>query len=500
MERHGVESSFFILPGSFSQKSPERVSKEIESWFGCDFSVFVSAEIPEQFDAVVATAWNTALFASRQKCPHKFYFIQDYEPWFSPMGEGYLLAEQSYGLRLKPITIGRWLADKVSPHYEDVVPFCDFGADLSVYRPFDAVERIPNSVCAVYQPEKDRRLSGVLRDAIKLLIAADENIQIFLYGGDCTEFGSYSRVHALGILTVEECAALYSKCSLGISISASNPSRIPFEMMASGLPVVEIARENNFYDLPLGAITFAVPSPEGIASAVVSALANPSNLHTRAEAGRLFMQDRSINNENEMFYKAIIDYMDPTERPICELGGHAEPESAPIAKSLSILQGKLQFSRWNDCAKAQTPVFARKIEFEVQAPNFDVEVLKVACWARSDQSDITWTPLNQVRGGIWRCSVSLQSGLVEALFLMHLYLFDAEESKSLFVGAIEQLVTTIVPEGATSATRDCELNGYKVGVQFCVAADSASSEESPKDQIEHLSFAQKVFRRIKGNS
>lgn len=54
----------------------------------------------------------------------------------------------------------------------------------------------------------------------------------------------------LNIIPIKECNELYNKCKVGICMSASNPSRIPFEMMSAGLPVVELYKENNIYDLP----------------------------------------------------------------------------------------------------------------------------------------------------------------------------------------------------------------------------------------------------------
>lgn len=69
-------------------------------------------------------------------------------------------AENTYRLDLKPITIGRWLSSKVSQYYPTAVPFCDFGVDLGVYAA-NKNDKDPYSVCAIYQPGKDRRLSSM---------------------------------------------------------------------------------------------------------------------------------------------------------------------------------------------------------------------------------------------------------------------------------------------------------------------------------------------------
>lgn len=123
LDQRGFECHFFILPGSEAYKSAGTVDEQIYLWFGYKpKSVRVEHTIPSSFDIAIATAWPTAEFVAFQSTPLKLYFIQDYEPWFYPMGECYLRAENTYRLDLKPITIGRWLSSKVSKYYPFSVP------------------------------------------------------------------------------------------------------------------------------------------------------------------------------------------------------------------------------------------------------------------------------------------------------------------------------------------------------------------------------------------
>ena len=43
----------------------------------------------------------------------RLYFVQDFEAYFNPVGDAYLMAENSYCYGLKPLTIGRWLRYKL---------------------------------------------------------------------------------------------------------------------------------------------------------------------------------------------------------------------------------------------------------------------------------------------------------------------------------------------------------------------------------------------------
>ncbi|WP_373417079.1 rhamnosyltransferase WsaF family glycosyltransferase, partial [Vibrio parahaemolyticus] len=51
---------------------------------------------------------------------------------------------------------------------------------------------------------------------------------------------------------LNELRKLYNKCKVGLCISMTNPSRIPYEMMASGCVPVDIYRYNNLLDFKSG--------------------------------------------------------------------------------------------------------------------------------------------------------------------------------------------------------------------------------------------------------
>ena len=76
----------------------------------------------------------------------KAYFIQDYEPWFFPMGDQYLITENSYKYGFLPVTIGKWLAHKMEQEFNTPAEYFDFGADLNVYKPLENVEK-ENAIC-----------------------------------------------------------------------------------------------------------------------------------------------------------------------------------------------------------------------------------------------------------------------------------------------------------------------------------------------------------------
>ena len=95
-------------------------------------------------------------------------------------------------------------------------------------------------------------------------------------------------------------------------MSASNPSRIPFEMMAAGLPVVELYRENNLYDLPNEGVLLSQSTPEAIASSIIYLLDHEEECEKMSKFGINFMKDHPLEKVFEQFVK-IVDKMIDSE-------------------------------------------------------------------------------------------------------------------------------------------------------------------------------------------
>ena len=130
------------------------------------------------------------------------------------------------------------------------------------------------------------------------------DVKIYLYGS--REKGNVWFEHEnLGIISLEKCNELYNKCSIGLCISSSNPSRIPFEMMAAGLPVVELYMENNLYDMPQEAVLLAHYTPESMAEAIIRILDDPNLQRKMSAAGMEYMRDKDLDKGFEQFLDGV---------------------------------------------------------------------------------------------------------------------------------------------------------------------------------------------------
>jgi len=289
-----------------------RASALIEKLFGYKFAnVRYGWRGATKADVAVATIWYSAAFV--RDLPFdciKCYFVQDYEALFNPMGDAYLLAENSYRYGLIPITIGRWLKHELAKRFQVPAFHFDFGADHSIYKVLPEVRR-SLSVCFIYQPDKPRRCSRLGIEALGIVKHKRPDVNIVLYGSAVADrdYVWFEHEHR-GLMSLEECNALYNECSVGLCLSSSNPSRIPFEMMASGLPVVELWRDNNLYDVPDKAVSLSEQTPESIAENVLRLLDDPAARETMSQAGVAFMRNRSLASETGKVVSIIEDLIE----------------------------------------------------------------------------------------------------------------------------------------------------------------------------------------------
>lgn len=284
--------------------SKRDLEENIRKYFGDVKAQFhLGFNCSDEYELAFATAWHTAKYV--RDLPDgvkKAYFVQDFEAYFNPMGDGYLLAENSYKYNLIPVTIGKWLSNVMMEQFHTPAKYFDFCADHNVYKPLSIKKE--KSICFIYQPEKPRRCSVIGIEALGIVKHLMPDVKIYLYGSK-SKGNIWFEHENLELISVEKCNELYNKCSVGLCISSSNPSRIPFEMMAAGLPVVDIYRENNFYDLPDEGVKLADQTPESIAEAIIDLLNNSEERSKMSRFGIEFMKEKSLEHGYRQFTHAV---------------------------------------------------------------------------------------------------------------------------------------------------------------------------------------------------
>jgi glycosyltransferase involved in cell wall biosynthesis len=249
-------------------------------------------------DAVILTHWSTAYLMGNIRDTFKiFYFVQDWEPFFFPMGTEYLRAEQTYKMEFSCITLGQWLTKRLRDWYDADADYFDLAVDHSVYYPH-AVEKVDHPrICFYARPSTPRRLFPMGIEVLNLIYEQRPDVEIILYGTEDTKLSRHKIPFPYtnrGILSEEQLAELFSTCEVGIVFSSTNCSLVPPEMMACKCAVVDLDRETvmGVLEHEVNAL-LAEPIPDGIASAVLRLLEDKSLRERLVENAYQQMQERS---------------------------------------------------------------------------------------------------------------------------------------------------------------------------------------------------------------
>ena len=246
-------------------------------------------------DVVLATHWSTA-YPVREfpHCSKKFYFVQDYEPLFHPISYEYLRAENTYRLGFSCVTLGRWLTHLLRERYSADCDYFNFAVDNTAY--FVRPDVTPQRRIAFYsQPDKPRRCFDLGIQALEIVHRLHPEVEIVLFGSKAKPAFAVSFPHLnLGVISPRECADLYRSSSVGLILSASNPSLIPVEMMACGCPVVDLDRENNWFDYEPGSVSLADATPEALAQAITRLLEDDHACETQVRRALQMVSQRSF--------------------------------------------------------------------------------------------------------------------------------------------------------------------------------------------------------------
>lgn len=254
--------------------------------------------IPSQ--VALATIAHSAEFVAGLTENHfGTYLVQDFEAQFNPMSDAYVVAENSYTYGLHHFTIGNWLTHVIRRTYGAKAFPAGLGVDTDTYRTLPSVGR-ERAVCFLYQPDKPRRTPILGIDALRLVRAAMPDVKIFVFGSDLPIHLDFE-VENLGLISsLEELNMLYNRCTVGLCISGSNPSRIPYEMMAAGCIPVDLYRYNNLLDHQDGTISLAYQNSASLAQAMVDILSDGHKSQTMSKSGAAYVAKRTLKWEVDL--------------------------------------------------------------------------------------------------------------------------------------------------------------------------------------------------------
>lgn len=255
-------------------------------------------------DAVFATCWESAYAVFNARCAGKrFYLVQDFEPWFYPASATAALAENSYRMGFHAITAGRWLSSLLSSEYGMAADHFDFGCDTDVYTLQD-VSR--NGIVFYARPDTPRRAFELGLLALELFSRQHPDVEIHMYGDSVADLGPLQFTYVdHGLVSPGELNSIYNRCFAGLSLSMTNVSLVPHEMLAAGcIPIVNEA-EHNRVVLANAHVRYVDASPHALAKALSDVVTDP-NYDAIARAASASVQATSWDGAGHAIERVLL--------------------------------------------------------------------------------------------------------------------------------------------------------------------------------------------------
>ncbi len=243
--KNGYHIYIYDYDGASASKDREAAAKNLRDFQG----EFIDADDLKttKFEFVVASNWQS-VYVAKNIPGYKFYFVQDYEPYFYKLSEEYFLAKDAYGLGLHLVSLGRWNLQEANKHgackgKQDCV---DFPYEPKEY-PFQEKDYASYSnkkqiKFAVYVKRDGKRLTSLIK---ALFFHANKEmkekygVELHPYFYGVRSFEKVPCGENVSRLSKKELHELYCKCDFGMCASMTNVSLVPLEMLGSGLPVFE---------------------------------------------------------------------------------------------------------------------------------------------------------------------------------------------------------------------------------------------------------------------
>jgi O-antigen biosynthesis protein len=288
LEAAGHRTSVWVLDdeGRHATESPAETGALFKEFFGALAGpVRVGFGAWEGADVAMATGWQTVAQVLRLPgASARAYLVQDHEPEFYPTSAERDWAAWTYRQGLHCIAASPWLADLVRARYGASATSFDLGIDHERYRPA-AVERRADRVLFYARAVTPRRAVPLGLLALGELHRRRPEVEIALFG-EARRIAAPFPYRPLGVLEPGDLARAYSEATVGLVLSLTNPSLIPQEMLACGLPCVDVVSASMLATYGAeGPATLAACEPIALCEAIEALLDDPARRARQAADG-----------------------------------------------------------------------------------------------------------------------------------------------------------------------------------------------------------------------
>jgi len=313
LERRGHRCAIFLFdPFKREHRHAAALREEIRTHFvPVDAPVFRGLDDFRGADICVATeCWTAFPVRDLPNCRQKVYLVQDHEEEFFATSAESMWAAETYRMGYRCIAYTPWMADLLRECYGQEARWFECGTDLDTFTYADEVGRTPGMVAVYARSETERRAVPLALTGLAMLADRRPDLHPVL-------FGSRQRwklpfpADNLGVVAPRRLAELYRRASAGVVFSLTTHSLVAQEMMASGLPVLELEGDN--VGSALGAsgelVTLARRNPEAIADALERLLDDRAAAAAMAARARRFVEERTWERAGDQIESAMRDFL-----------------------------------------------------------------------------------------------------------------------------------------------------------------------------------------------
>jgi glycosyltransferase involved in cell wall biosynthesis len=321
MERRGHRCAIYLFdPFGDEHRPGHELRREIRARFvEIDAPVFNGLDAFHSADLAIATQWWTA-FPVRDlpRCAEKVYLVQDDEPQFHATSAQSLWAEETYRMGYRCIAYTPWMARILEERWGLEARYFECGTDTDTYVFGGEEGREPGRIAVYARQETERRAVELALAGIATLFERRPGLRVSLFGSNLPVTAPFP-CEDLGVVPPRELAALYRRASAGVVFSLTTHSLVAQEMMASGLPIVELNGENVTSALgESGRLAeLADARPDAIADAIERILDDRESAAAMARRAREFVEERTWERAGDQVESALQDFL-------------ANPRSSPV--------------------------------------------------------------------------------------------------------------------------------------------------------------------------
>jgi O-antigen biosynthesis protein len=314
LERRGHRCAIYVLdPFHREGRSGRELRKEIrERFIEIEAPVFVGLDHFTPADVCVATNWWTA-FPVRDLpgCKEKVYLVQDDEPQFYATSSESIWATETYRMGYRCIAYTPWMANILERDYGLESRWFECGTDTDTYTFGRADERVPGRIAVYARRETERRAVDLALAGLATLVERRPGVEIVLFGSNADRLVSPVPARNLGVRPPSDLAALYRSASAGVVFSLTTHSLVAHEMMAGGLPLVELEGDNVASALGESGdlVMLSEPRPDAIADALERILDRPDEAAAMARRARAFVEERTWERAGDQVESAMFDFL-----------------------------------------------------------------------------------------------------------------------------------------------------------------------------------------------